>query len=107
MGKLKSSYIIYYFIHVYSPMQIQCGRYTSSNLPAVTVMSMRGPAGMYCKLSILSMGSSQEQNWYLKLAFSLLAQRKPETLHSNLPALDSRLKYEKEIGEFIFTKILN
>lgn len=77
-------------------MQIQCGRYTSFNFPAITAMSIRGPAGMYWSISILSIGSSQEQNWYLKLTFSLQTQRKPETLHSKFPASDSRLHRGKE-----------
>lgn len=83
-----------FFLHVLLPMQIQCGRWTSFNFPAVTVTSIRGPAGMYCLLSILSMCPSQDLNWYWKLVFPLQTQRKPETLHSKCPAADWRLKQE-------------
>lgn len=73
------------------PVQIQCGRYASSNFPVMTVTSSRGPPGMYCMVSSLSMCSSQEPNWYFKLTFSLQTQRSPEILHSKCPASDCRL----------------
>ena len=101
---IKNKCIDYFviFLHDHLPMQIQCGRYTSNNFPEITVMSIRGPAGMYFILSILFMGSSEEQNWYLKLTFSWQTQRKPETLHSKFPASDFRLKYNEKNTEFVF-----
>lgn len=39
---IKQSYVFYDC----SPVQIQCGRRTSSSFPSVTLMSIRGPAGM-------------------------------------------------------------
>lgn len=60
---------------------------------------------MYCLLFILSMWSSQELNWYLRLTLSLQTQRKAETLHSKCPASDCRLNQTKQVSLCLCLKL--
>ena len=85
-----------FYLHVHSPIQIQCGRCTSSSSPTMTLIFIRGPPGLQCTKFSFCRCSSQDLNWYVKMTFFLQTQRSPDTLHLNCPASDCSLRLWQE-----------